>query len=213
MQHGEYEGYRGEGYEVEAREPETLHSYHHAPPTMPGEVIQGRPASAWPTVFGVIGIILAAWGILSTGCGAIMLAGVGGALGSMGGMGQQMQAAGLTGIAMIVGVLKLIVSMGLAVFLLVASIGVLKRTRSGADQMVMWSWARIVLGIIFLVLELATTNYGAVQQQGGGVPQGVLIGSIIFGVVIGLVFMLWFPVLNLIWFNRATIRAEVSQWS
>ncbi|MCA9307254.1 MAG: hypothetical protein KDA16_12020 [Phycisphaerales bacterium] len=190
MQHGEYDGYRGDGYEVEGGGAETEGWRGHAPPTVAGDVIQARPSSAWPTVFGVIGIILSGWGLITSGCGMLFLAGIGGALGLGGGgrFSQQMQASGVSGMSLVAGGVQYVVTMALAVYLLIAAFGV-----------------TTVLGFV-------TTNYNQLNQQMGGQSQAFMIGVIVGGIAVSAIFALWFPVLNLIWFRRAVIRDEVSQW-
>ena len=41
------------------------------PPIEPGPLISGRPPTVWPTVFGVISIVLAVGGILTHGCNIV----------------------------------------------------------------------------------------------------------------------------------------------
>lgn len=214
MQHGEYDGYRGDGYEVEGGGAETEGWRGHAPPTVAGAVIQARPSSAWPTVFGVIGIILSGWGLITSGCGMLFLAGIGGALGLSGSgqFSQQMQSSGVSAMSLVAGGVQYVVTMALAVYLLIASIGLLKRTASGARHFVLWSWVRIAAFGVTTVLGFVTTNYNQMNQRMGGQSQAFMIGVIVGGIAVSAIFALWFPVLNLIWFRRAVIRDEVSQW-
>lgn len=149
-----------------------------------------------------------------SGCGVLVLAGIGGAMG-LGGSGQfsqQMQTAGLTGINLVAAALQYAIALGLAVYLLIASISLIKRNRSGVRHMVRWSWIRIAAFVFTTVLGLATANYGQMNQQLGGQGKSFIIGMAIGGILLSAVFALWFPVLNLIWFRRAVIRAETEQW-
>lgn len=185
----------------------------HAPPTMAGEVMveYGR-SSSWPTVFGVIGIVVSGWGLLSSGCGLLMMAGLAGAMGLGQQMSQQLQTAGVTGVALAVGVAKSVLIMALAVYLLVACIGLLRRARSGAEHLTRWAWLRIAAFVVTTILELVTTNYGHLQQQAGQNSMAFIGGFMVIGVLLALVFALWFPVLVLIWFRREVIRDEVAGW-
>lgn len=105
----------------------------YSPPTAAGAI--PPPASTWPVVFGVIGIVFSAWGIFTSGCGILAVA----SLGAMGGLGQFSQIQGgnnLTGVAMVIAVAKLACIMALSIYLLIASIGLLRRQRSSAIQII-----------------------------------------------------------------------------
>lgn len=202
-----------DGYDLEDDGPggadET--GYGQAPPTYAGPIERGRVDSAWPTVFGVIGIILSAWGVISSGCGLLFFAGVGGAMG-FGQFSQQMQGAGVTGAALASGIVKASIGLGLAVYLLYASIALLKRTGTSPAHMTRWAWLRVVAFFLTTILEIATTNFAMLQQQAGQAGAGIVIGMIVAGVAVGMLFSLWFPVLTLIWFRRPVIREEVARW-
>jgi hypothetical protein len=181
------------------------------PPTRPPTAAAREPSRpAWPTVFGVLGVIYASLGLLG-GCCTVaqpmfwppyveFLK----ETGATQDMIDQMNA-GLPPIwwAIISGILSLV----MATLLMVGSIRLLRRQPSGVRLCTIWSiitlgWTPIgiAVGVYF--------QFAALQEMEGPGMVGGLIGGCV-GLVIGLLL----PVFMLIWFNRAESKAEIARWS
>jgi len=183
------------------------------PPREPGALsIPARP-TAWPTALGVIAIVLGAMGVL------------GGCWGTLAPFFMKMladvlppgQPTGLESfekwgfwIALIQGIM-----MCVAALLLAAGIGLVKRRKWGVTAAYTWS----VLKIVFVLLNVIPAylmqqeQFEVMTQQGvpamgGGFFEVFGVAAIAFGVIWG-----WaLPIFFLIWFARATIKAETAEW-
>lgn len=158
-------------------------------------------------MIGIIGILLSAWGLFISGCGMLAIAGVG-IINMSGAMVPRSTGAQ---IPIPVTAIKVAILLGLAVFLLVASVGLLQRHRSGAKQMVHWARPRIAAAIVITALHLATTNYFNLGGRSGA-SGGMLTGAVAIGAVVGFSVSIAFPIFLLIWFRRDNIQREVEQW-
>jgi hypothetical protein len=164
--------------------------------------------SRWPVVFGVIGIITAAFGLLGGGCDMVMPAGM---LGS---------ASGSPDVPASPQPWTALLSAGdflLAGLLMAASIGMLRRRDWSVRTAVLWSWAKSVTAVGDGILT-AVTFRRSVPLLRNLLPPEVLTPEtmnilLIGAVCISLVLGLSTPVFVLVWFRRARIRAEVATWA
>jgi hypothetical protein len=189
-----------------------------SPPPSPAHTYQavGQPYAApprrpaWPTVFGVLGIIFGSFGILSSCCGVlwiwIMPAYID--LLKKSGLPQDqidMMQAGMPPAAwtMFSGVIGL----ALAILLLVGSIGLVRRKRSGVQMCAIWA----VVQIIWVVLAIGLNYWFIAHATSGQQAPGQMFGTGI-GLCCSAIFGLILPILMLIWFNLGGSKAEIATW-
>jgi hypothetical protein len=172
-----------------------------APPTTPEALDLEQGRSSWPTVIGVIAVILAAGGILIAVWRLLgpLITGASGAKAPP----QELRHWASFSQAL---------SVGLSVLLLVAGVELLRRHRWGVSLARAWSIAYMILLVVFspLTYKLALLEAAKQVQKTSGMTPKVIaefgIGtSICFGCVV--------PVFLLIWFSRRKIRSEVATWS
>ena len=167
--------------------------------------------SRWPVVFGITGIITAAFSILGGGCNMLMPAGM------MASITSTAASADLPSSPQPWSSLLNMGDLVLAVLLLVASIGMLRRREWSVRAAVLWGWAKSVsaIGGTIVTAIVFRRSIPFLQSQ---LPPEVMgpetVRALIVGVVcISLVLGLSTPVFVLIWFRRARIRAEVAGWA
>ena len=191
-------------------------AHERTPPTeVAAYAVPERPSS-WPIVVGIIAIVLAVLDLLGS-CGGIVTPFFADAIKEMAPAGQptgmefmQQNMAWTVGQALL--------SMGAAVLLLVAAIGLMKRRAWAVQPCLVWAILKIVLVLIGVVTgyAIAQETFESVAQQTPGMPgmsSGLFKSFAVIGMCFGLVFGLALPVFMLIWFSRAKIKAEVAGWA
>lgn len=181
-----------------------------APPTRPGAV--GSRRTTWPSVLGVITIVLGALGILSGLWSAIspLFAELISKLVPGGGSGMESVAA----------YAWLMVVLGLATLArggleIIAGVAIYRR-RGGARALVLaWAWLAIVLSFVGAIATylIQLEQFRVMTEKGTPIPAG--LGGVI-GVLSAVVAVAWgclFPVFAIIWFSRRAIREEVQGWA
>ena len=112
-----------------------------------------------------------------------------------------------------------IASAALAVWLLVAGIGVLRRRRWSRRAILAWAIARMAEAVPAAVLAylIAQGQLGAMMDspQAAAVPGGIAVfirgaGLLGFGWTLALAWAM--PVFVLVWFTRRRVREEVAAW-
>ncbi len=177
-----------------------------APPTRPDAMPVRETRSTWPTVLGVLAIILGGLGILS--CAWLMVPtapGIESDPQPSGGVLEAYQAASDP------------VWLGISAVQLVGGIGLIRRRRWSRTVLQVWAVLTLVVAIVHAVLVpdmLAETM--AQQQSGSSGGPGAAPGAfeIVFYVFVlaGMLFSAAPPVFVLIWFGRQKIRDEVAAW-
>ena len=110
-----------------------------------------------------------------------------------------------------------LLTIGLAVLLLIAGLGMLKRRRWGVEAG--WWWA--ILKMLFVVVNAAVgyrmqmDMYAALGEQQANMP-GFGAGFYQLWSAVGIAFVIvwgWaLPVFVMIWFSRKVIKKEVMEW-
>lgn len=195
----------------------THDEYAMSSPPTEGEFVD-ETQSKWPTVFGVISIIIGSLGILCYGCNSVgtimqpMLSG-------MAPQGQQAAppppALQAFNIAQYCGMALL------GIWLLAAGIGVVKRSAWAPKALVGWAIVRLLLMVIFTVLSFvfmqqivdAFNQQMQASQQGGQAPPFTMsTGIMSIMVVVGIVFGSWWPITVLIWMRKPRVQQEIEEW-
>ncbi|HRJ49848.1 MAG TPA: hypothetical protein PKU91_04910, partial [Phycisphaerales bacterium] len=107
---------------------------------------------------------------------------------------------------------------GLAVLLIVAGIGLLRRRRWGAAWMVRWSILKIIAGIAFAVVSALMQRdqihamAGSQNDPAASAVLGMGPLMIVVTAVFALVWTATFPVFVLVWMGRGTIRKTIASW-
>lgn len=190
-----------------------------APPT----TWQAEPTpSTWPTVIGVIGIVVSIIGLLMSTCTLAVPLGMPMLKKFAEGQPDLQktidQVAADTGPLAVLFVLILI-NMALCVYWLIGSIKLLKRRPSAIGMLRIYAVleiVRVVLGTGWTVMNQmsvsavqSTEGVDATQAQAEQAMQTV---QVISTVCIGLPLSLIIPVFMLIWFSRQVIKADVATW-
>ena len=110
----------------------------------------------------------------------------------------------------------------LAVVLLIAGIGLLRRRNWSAKAHIGWAIARLVFAIPHSGLsyvmnrDMWAAMEKAAAESGDPVPAGLaalMASAGIIGVIITFAIAATWPVFILIWFSRAKIKDEVAMWA
>lgn len=188
-----------------------------APPTVPGAL--GSSAAAWPTVLGVISIVLGSLGALKNACGVV--AGLAQGIALMGYSSRVYPSGG--GWTFVTAVLNL-VSLGVSVWLLVAGIRLLKRKVVSVRLHKGWAWTRIAVALVEAAvggIVQAITVSSMMQSMGasggaGAPPPGMAPAVMGFGfliLIVTLLFSLTYPIVVLGVLSRPWAQQEIGRWS
>lgn len=194
------------------------------PPQYGGD-IPTQPSS-WPTVLGVLLIVLASLGLMSNVCGGIAAVFMPALMSQMGSTGQddavikaQMDMASKYMAFNLANASILIV---LGVILLIGGIGLLRRRRSAAGKVKLWAIGRMIWSLPAAYMTyLITADTLKVMQQAAAdnnqpMPAGVTVLFDALGPISAVVnLFMWcaVPVFVLIWFMRRRIKNEVAAWN
>lgn len=188
------------------------------PPTQAGPLARpasyapySPPAPVWPTVIGVIGIVL--------GAGALLLT-----LGSLGMSLILMQSTTRTGTIpmpqfnnqwMPWTIISTLLTCAVAILLLVAGIGIAKRLAWGPRLAKVWAVLKLVVVAASVVIgfQMQREAMEAMSQSVGPSPVPNVQMFMGFGMCVGLVWGWALPVFLLIWFSRASVKEEISTWT
>lgn len=191
-----------------------------APPTSPGALEARRPA--WPTVIGVIGIVLGALGALSAIWAAV-------APKVMGDMLSTMSTAGMPGGAEMMQTSQEIAQRWrawtvastageaiVAVSLIVAASGLVRRRRWAHPAMIAWGVLRMLAALVGAIvtyqIQVGMFEAMARFQSAPAMPPGFANIMSVIGMIIVLLWGWAPPIFIFIWFARAKVRAEIAQW-
>jgi len=182
------------------------------PPQQPGEI--GRPAQAptWPTVIGVISIVFGAgaclggvWGLFAPQFLDLM------AKQMPQGQAEMFSAVQEWSTWMVVNAALTVI---IALVLLAAGIELVRRRARGVKLCRVWAVLKIIFGIVgaYIGLQIQQAQFREMSQ--GNLPVGggfyVVVGVV--SMVFGIAWTCAYPVFLLIWFSRAKVKNEYTQW-
>ncbi|MGD9689184.1 MAG: hypothetical protein AB7K52_00455 [Phycisphaerales bacterium] len=186
------------------------------PPTIRGTAPSYRSRTIWPTVLGIICIVVGGAGALLSLWNAIsyfIMPDFFKSLANTPGPGAAVAAiepylpmqAALSG-----------VGVPIALLLLAGGAMLLVKRRWGPRLLFMWAIVKTVHGLVVCIslYLMQTAQFAAMANQGGpgAPPPGFMSG---FAAIIAFAYMLWFlllPVFIWVWFSRRAIRDEISEW-
>ena len=186
-----------------------------SPPAPPVQSIQlpEEPAK-WPTVFGVVGIIVAAVGLLGGCCGVIAPLVWPYYIRWLEGLEQvpqeQLGAAKAAMLPAAWMVPASLVGLALSVVLLIGAIRLLRRRSSGIGLCKVWAWINIPWSLLgYVVNLLLQTRVPQDTQQMGAAWRYV---GLAFGGCWVLVLGVGLPLFMLYWFTREPVKSEIALW-
>ncbi|MGI9012832.1 MAG: hypothetical protein ACR2GY_01120 [Phycisphaerales bacterium] len=180
------------------------------PSTMPLEDVYA-PRSSWPTVLGVIGIVLAALGLVSVVCG------VGGTL-MQGVVPEEVQAPEVSGRLQVWTFVSYAATVVLGIWLLVASIKTLKRTPAGPGMLRGWSIAQLLWAIVGVVVGIVMVEDMKVLFAGQLIEampdvDPNLLSGFTYGIIgCGALWAMIFPIVCLLVLAKPARKAEIATW-
>ena len=172
------------------------------PPTEPDPNAVAKRNIVWPTVIGIVAIVLAGMGMLAYSIGLIVWAIMGSYHWSPEPQVEVNNAFTLTLSA---------IHILLAIVLLFCGIALLRRRRAGVRWLMIWSWLRIVHGLLQGVAQGWMQLQMFEQMNDASTvtfAPAMAVGTAIFTA-------LWasaLPVFFLIWFTRKRIRRDVDEY-
>ncbi|MFW6058903.1 MAG: hypothetical protein ACODAQ_01900 [Phycisphaeraceae bacterium] len=186
-----------------------------APPTVRGAQAGARRPSRWPTVLGIISIVLGALGLLGLIWQMAMPFVMEPFLNSLGppGTAQTQELAVQRHPLMLA---SNVFQFVLAAILLAVGVLLIRRRALARRLGLTWAWLDIVAVVLGLTINYVLQQaHWAEQQAAGSATPGMQnfeqVGLII-GSLVGLVFGCALPVFMLIWLSRAKVKAEVVEW-
>lgn len=181
-------------------------------PPSEGGLTEEKPTK-WPTVVGVIGIILASLGLMCSCAGFFEV--------PLQRWGAQFQTNALTDAQIKIGeqfqlvmIILLTIGVGVTLWLLVGCIKLVRRRRSARAHLIGWAMVSILETTLHTAVQYVKGQAIAAELAQVGESQlaaQMWIGFAIGG-CIGIAFGLGPQVFTLIWFSRKKIVEEVAQW-
>lgn len=207
------------------------------PPTLPGSVGARQSGAVWPTVVGVIALVLGILAALGGLCGifsALFIRVVFKLIGLEEELSQDPSLMHLDAWAIPLAVLN-VAGLLVASVLIYAAVLTLRRRRTAGAWMNRWSWSKIVLVVVMAaatymmqteqmeaVAAAAQANAsgsgtsGVAGTSGGGPPAVLTMMTTTMPVLSFFFSVAWgwgLPIFMLIWFGRSKIKQEVAGWS
>lgn len=185
-----------------------------APPSEMGDLIPER--SRWPTVIGVIGILLAAFGLFGGCCGMVMISPpvqdffLGMAAGSGNVSQEEIDAMKAAQPPMLWIIPATLFGMALSTLLLTGCIGLARRRAGGVKRCTVWAWISIPWTVIGMVVGVYIQLQvpASAQQMGAGFQYFFIAVGTCFALTTGV----GFPMFMLIWFARQSVKDDVAAW-
>ena len=183
-----------------------------APPTHPGAIAAPVRPSNWPTVIGIIAIVLGAGGILVGLWGAaapLLMRWFSWAM--IQGQAESLQA------WLPWTVSSSLAAAAVAILLLVGGLKLVKRNPAAPRLLRLWAILKLLVAVFMTIVGILVQNdqFEAIQGSTGAMPLGPGFFDLMagIGVVLSVVWYGALPVFMLIWFARKKSKAEVAGWS
>ena len=177
--------------------------------TPPSEVGELPPdPSRWPTLIGVVSILLASLG-LAAGCCGMASPFLPGFFSDMVPPEQiELMRASQPPVLWVIS--ASLIGLAVSTLLLLAAIGILRRRSSGVTLCRVWAWINIPWAAISIIASIYI--HLQVPQDAQQMSVGLQYVFLAFGICFTLLFGLGFPLFLLLWFSRARIKEEVDAW-
>lgn len=185
-----------------------------APPRVSAPEDAAPPPSKWPTVVGVIGIIVASLGLLGSVC-----CGLASPLYMPAAIEFMKQAPNMTPeqidakIAAIPPLYYILpaslVGLALSVLLMVGSIGLVRRRERSVKLLKIWAWTDLGYNVVSLPIQVMFQMRGTAYPGAG--PEEMIgpASTLCCGGLLGFVF----PIFVLMWLSRRAIKDEILMWA
>ncbi len=188
-----------------------------APPTEVGYAETPPKQSSWPTIIGVIAIVLGAGGALIGCFGALSPFFLDAMMSAMPPQAGQQAIQDVAKDWMAWTIPIALVSVVLALLLLIGGIGLLKRRPWASKTCVAWAIIRILLvavnsGVGYVIQQKTWDIMSQQDPNLSALPAGFTGGILAATVVFNLLWGWALPVFMLIWFSRRKIKDEVVGW-
>lgn len=183
----------------------------HSPPTEPGTIEPAERRSAWPVVFGVIGILVAGIELLAATCFGTALLGFG--LSTLAGGPERLsRTPAYTGTHLTIEFIHLGLLVLLSIVLLIASVGLLRRRPAAPRLAARWAMLRILLAGLHAASAILVVSFGAADAR-GYVDAEETIGALLVVYLPVLAASIAFPILMLLWLSRGRVGDDIARWA
>jgi len=163
-----------------------------------GSSFRGSGGETWPVVFGVLSLVVAFIDLAIVATNAVYATTAPGD--SAYNMGRAIGGSIIPGI--------------LALWLLFAAIGIIRRSPGAISLIKQWAWVKLVLTVVCngvgIVALLAVQ--GAAERIGAGAGGGVGTEVLLIAIVIGAAWGLAWPIVSLIWLSQGKVQADFAKW-
>jgi hypothetical protein len=194
------------------------------PPIMPGAIASPTRRAAWPAPIGIIAVVLGSCAVLQSGAGFFMPLITGLARNLPRPKNQPDPFAGMDDY---MGAMLAVYAVGMlvAVVLIVAGAGVIRRRAWSGPAVLTWAVLKILYAVAYSVvmalvqksqMEAVIASASTNAPPGSGPPPGLMsglgVGIAAFTAIFLFIWLAALPVFMLIWFTRRAIKEEVASW-
>ena len=198
-----YEAWEDDGADADG-------GWHDSAPPTSGAVV--RAPTTWPISFGVISIVLGAMGVLGGVIGAAVIL----LLPRLMPQGQATLPT-ISPQVMTYTIASSAVGTLVAVLLIIAGVGLVRRRRWGVGAIRTWAIIKIVLAVVASGISLWLQSTMQTTPANGAASNSALPAvahvTQIISLVLGLAWAMAWPIVCLVWLSRASVRAEHEQWT
>jgi hypothetical protein len=196
-------------------EPPPVYRHGVAPPTQPGAIPEPARGSVWPTVIGVIAIVLGVFSAIGALWGMVSPHIMGAFVSRMPGQSASAMQ-GFLDRFFVWMIVSQVITLLLAVWLLIGGVAMTVRRTWAANACRGWAVAKGLFVVVqqYFVIQIVEYQFQAMKMSGAPAMAGNLqtittVSSVVFGLLWGLAL----PVFMLIWFSRRRIKQEMRSWT
>jgi hypothetical protein len=190
-----------------------------SPPVEPSPeepMLEAEPATRWPMTVGIISIVLGALGLLCYGCnsGSTLITPM-----MVSSIPEDQRPPTPQGVQLIMQIVQMCVSFLLSLWLLIGGIGLTGRRGWARGTCLGWAWVKILFTALSTAISLVLLDDIVKQindqlaRQPGGAPFTFTREMMLGIMLIGLIWMLIWPVFMIAWLSRGRIRDECALWA